>query len=72
MILESIIGALIWAYTDMVLRIGAYPNRHSEKHNVRVPSCMEYMHECGNHIQHEGCMWLRTSALVLHTAQVVV
>ena len=21
----------------MVLRIGAYPNRHSEKHNVRVP-----------------------------------
>ena len=22
----------------MVLRIGAYPNRHSEKHNVRVPN----------------------------------
>ena len=22
----------------MVLRIGAYPNRHSEKHNVRVPT----------------------------------
>ena len=21
----------------MVLRIGAYPNRHSEKHNVHVP-----------------------------------